>query len=129
MLNKIKNLKIIKKLIEQQNKGIKAIKRNENVHAEMTATQATEIRKQKGFFWTSDNEQDHILEVKQEMIREELKDLVLEEREFGCSFIGKNSGNNLKYLFADCPLERAAFFTVRPSGVAITIVLDTRPCI
>lgn len=121
----LNQLKYIRKMIELQNKGKNNLKNFVETKAEQVATTATDIRKKEGFIGASDLEESVSSELKQTKIIEELVDLGL-EKEVATQLSARTVSNNLKYLFAASSFESDAFFTVRPSGGAITIGLNTR---
>jgi hypothetical protein len=123
----IKNqLKVMRELLKHQTKGIRSAKRYEDdIKAEKTATIITDERKQKGLFGTSDKDENKPLEVKEQEIQLELIESGVDEqtaKEVAVTAIK----NNLKYSFARTPFESDAFFTVRPRGGTINIILNTR---
>lgn len=118
-------IKQIRKLIKDQKTGSRATKRYEDLGAEKKATEITDIRKQKGLYGISDADEIRDPEEKQKFIEQELSDMGIEE-EIAKVLSARTISNNLKYLFAQAPLESDAFFTVRPCGGAINIMLNTR---
>ncbi|MFC7370747.1 ATP-binding protein [Fictibacillus iocasae] len=118
-------IKQIRKLIKDQKIGSRANKRYDDVDAEKKATELTDIRKQKGLIGVSDAGEIKDPEEKQKFIEQELSDMGI-ENDIAKILSAKTISNNLKYLFAQAPLESNAFFTVRPCGGAINIMLNTR---
>ncbi|MGI6035981.1 MAG: ATP-binding protein [Limnochordia bacterium] len=120
------NLRVIRQLIEQQRKGTRSPKkRYEDVGPERTATRLTDERKRMGYLGSSDDDEKKPLEERTSAIAEEL--VVYGIDETTAQHLAANTiSNNLKYLFIERPVETDAFFTVRPRGGAINIVLNTR---
>lgn len=128
MTNDIKNQVItMRKLIKEQRRGSGSTgaKRHKNIHPEKTATELTNQRKQDGYKGTSDIDDEKPTEEKEQEITAELVESGIDQQTAE-QLAANTVSNNLKYLFAETPLEGDAFFTVRPRGGAINVLLNTR---
>lgn len=117
-------VKMIRKLLKEQTKGTRSIERYDT-KVEKAATDMTDKRKQEGHIGSSDKDEDKTPEQKKEEIKYELVDSGLEP-EVAEALAANTVKNNLKYLFAKTALEGDAFFTVRPRGGSINVLLNTR---
>lgn len=127
VVQQIKNqLGVIRKLIIEQTKGKTKNKRHEiNNSVEKKATDLTNERKQSGFYGLSDKDETKSAEERKTEITNELVDSGVEEDE--AQYLAATTvSNSLKYLFAESSLESDAFFTVRPKGGSINIILNRR---
>ena len=128
MTNDIKNQVVtMRKLIKEQRRGSggTGTRRHTNINPEKTATELTNQRKQDGFVGTSDIDDEKPTEEKEQEIIDELVASGIDQ-ETAEHLAANTTINHLKYLFAKTPLEGDAFFTVRPRGGAINILLNTR---
>lgn len=127
MTNDIKNQVItMRRLIKEQKKGSGGSRtKRHNINPEKTATELTNQRKQDGFAGTSDIDDEKPKEEKEQEITAELVESGIDQQTAE-QLAANTVSNNLKYLFAETPFEADAFFTVRPRGGAINIILNTR---
>jgi hypothetical protein len=117
-------LNIIRKLLKAQTKGMRSDERYDT-NAEKAATEMTDQRKQQGHVGSSDKDEGKTPEEKKEEITYELVESGIEPV-VAEKLAANTVSNNLKYLFAKTTLEGDAFFTVRPRGGSINVLLNTR---
>lgn len=89
------------------------------------ATEATKERQSQGNRGASDEGELHSPQERQSELRKELADYGIEESEAE-ELAASTVKNSLKYVFEEAPLEGDAFFTVRPAGGTIVIVINKR---
>lgn len=118
------NVKQIRKLLKEQTRGTRSNERYDT-NAEKAATEMTDQRKQQGHFGSSDKDEGKTPEEKREEITYELVESGM-EHVIAEKLAANTVANNLKYLFAETSLEGDAFFTVRPRGGSINVLLNTR---
>ncbi|MHC8515875.1 ATP-binding protein [Sporosarcina sp. ITBMC105] len=114
----------LRKIIKGQNQGSRVnLKRHQNDRVETEATNITEVRKQKGYYGTSDADENQPLEKRRELIIKDLVESGLDNEsaeEAATEVVTKES----KYSFIESPFEGDAFFTVRTKGGKINILLN-----
>lgn len=114
----------IRRLLKLQTKGMRTNERHDT-NAEKAATEMTDQRKEEGYIGTSDKDESKTPEQKKEDITNELVDSGIEP-EIAERLAANTVSNNLKYLFAKTSLEGDAFFTVRPRGGTINVLLNNQ---
>lgn len=114
----------LRKIIKGQNHGSKInLRRHQNERVETAATNITEVRKQKGYHGSSDDDEKESPEIRQELIRKDLIDSGLDEM-VAEEAAKEMVSNESKYSFIESPFEGNAFFTVRTKGGKINILLN-----
>ncbi|MHA7965815.1 ATP-binding protein [Paenibacillus sp. CAU 1782] len=117
-------VKMIRRLLKEQTRGTRSTERYDT-NAEKAATDMTDQRKQEGHIGSSDKDETKTPEEKKEEITYDLVESGIEP--IVAETLAANTvENNLKYLFAKIAIEGDAFFTVRPRGGSISVLLNTR---
>lgn len=125
LVNFVKNQqKAMRTLIKEQGVNTRTTKTKRH-DAEKTATIITEKRQEEGLTGTSDKEESKPTEEKIKEIKEELVEAGVDE-ETAEALTAQTISDNLKYLFIEAPLEGDAFFSVRPKGGVINIIINKR---
>lgn len=124
---KIKNeLSQMRALLRIQTKGNRGGKdKRHDLNPERAATELTSKRKEAGYTGTSDEDENEDPELKKMDIAEELKESGVDPEEAE-DLAAQTVSNSLKYSFSDAAMESDAFFSVRPAGGAINIILNKR---
>lgn len=120
-----KQISNMRKLIVQQRSGTRTSQRHTNIDVEKKATSHTDRRKEMGFEGESDRDEEKPPEARVEAITKGLVESGVDEKN-AIEVATSTITHNLKYSFTDTPFEGDAFFTVRPCGGAINILLNTR---
>ncbi len=119
------NLSQMRTWLRQQTKGVRT---KEQRHAptspEAIATNATRERQHEGYKGESDKDENLSPQQREADIERTLLDEGVPE-EAAKQMAATTVGDGLKYLFAQADLEMPAFFTVKPRGGAIVIILNT----
>ncbi|WLR51770.1 ATP-binding protein [Bacillus tianshenii] len=121
----VKQYNNMKKLIENQKKGIDSRKRHKTTEVEEAATSSTDERKKLGHVGASDEGETKELEERVREIQEGFMDCGYEEEE-AKEKATETVTKNLKYCFTHKAFESDAFFTVQPRGGALDITLNTQ---
>ena len=119
-------LSIIRELIKAQTKGTRSnnSKRYNGSTSQQRATAVTRERQAEGYPGESDKEESLPAEQRQKEIKEELVHSGVTEaqaEELAASIVS----DNVKYDFEAAPLDSSAFFSVKPKGGAILVILNT----
>ena len=118
-------LNSMRSLIKEQRVNTRN-KRVQRHSAEVKATQETARRKEEeGFSGTSDAQEEKPVEEKKDEIIKDLIETGVDE-ETAEMLTAQTVDNSLKYLFVEAAIEGDAFFTVRPKGGVINVILNTR---
>jgi len=117
-------LSVIRRLLKAQTKGVRGPKRHDLPTAEEVATEATKDRQQEGYVGASDKDETLPADERKGIIEETLVSEGVTQDQ-AQELAAKTISDNLKYVFADAPLESSAFFSVKPRGGAILITLNT----
>lgn len=120
-----KQIDNMRKLIKQQRSGSRTAQRYTNIDVEKKATSQTDKRKEMGFEGETDKDEENPPEARVEAITKGLVECGVDE-ENAIEVATNTITHNLKYSFTDTPFEGDAFFTVRPCGGAINVLLNTR---
>jgi hypothetical protein len=121
-----KQILTMRKLLSEQTKGLRSKKkRYSEKEIEKKATSYTDERKQRGFSGSSDKDEGLPPEKKVQSIHEGLVSSGVEEED-AKEIAAYTVSNNLKYSFTETTFESDAFFTVKPSGGALNIILNRR---
>ena len=119
-------LRVIRRLIEDQTKGTRSnnSKRYNGSTSQQRATAVTRERQAEGYPGESDKEESLPPEQRQKDIKEELIYSGVTEaqaEELAASIVS----DNIKYDFEAVSLDNSAFFSVKPKGGAILVILNT----
>jgi len=116
-------LKLIRRLIQVQTKGTRSASRHENLQAEQKATEETKSRQEEGFEGRSDEDEDLPKNERREAIESGLVDEGFSPS-IAAELAAKTLDTGLKYLWTTKDLETPAFFSVKPKGGEIIIILN-----
>jgi hypothetical protein len=119
-----RRLTVIRALLRAQTKGVRTAKRHEGPTAEEVATEATRDRQQEGYIGQSDKDEDLPAGERKGIIEETLIEEGITQQD-AQELAAKTIDDGLKYLFAEAPIQTAAFFSVKPKGGALLITLNT----
>ncbi len=119
-----RRLNVIRGLLRAQTKGVRSIKRHGGPTAEEVATEATKDRQEEGYVGESDKDEKLPAAERKGIIEETLVEEGVTQHD-AQELAAKTVDDGLKYLFADAPLQTAAFFSVKPKGGALLITLNT----
>ena len=122
-----RNLSPIRNLIESQRKSVERAKksrRHDPNSPEAEGTRKTRERQAKGHEGGSDADESEAAEVRTKAITDELVDTGVFPGTAG-ELAASTVSDGIKFLFIEGSLETSAFFSVRPKGGALIIVLNT----
>ena len=118
-------LSVIRKLIKAQTKGTRTKNnRYPGSTPERQATRVTENRKQYGYKGESDKDESLPAVQRQATVEKTLTEVGVTKSQ-AQELAATTISNNLKYVFADADLDSPAFFSVKPKGGVIAIILNT----
>lgn len=120
-----KKIKQMRRIVQMQNQGSrkKRYEDGSNSEVEKKATEYTNTRKEQGYIGGSDKDEVHPPEARVQAIETGLTSQGLDQ-ETAEKVARYTVKHNLKYSFTEFPFESDAFFTVRPNGGAINILLN-----
>ncbi len=120
-----RKIKEMRKIINMQNQGARAKRFDETKtnEVEKKATDFTNARKQQGHVGESDKDENNPPEQRAKDIEDGLTSQGV-KKEVAEKVARYTVEHNLKYSFTEHPFESDAFFSVRPSGGAINILIN-----
>ncbi len=122
-----RNLRLMKVQLRDQGRHIehKARQRYESDSAEAKGTQAVRERQAEGLLGVSDQGEELPVIERQKSIENDLMERGVSEAQ-ARELAAKTLDIGMKYLFAYSELDTPAFFSVKPSGGALLITLNTK---
>lgn len=120
-----KKIKHMRKIVQMQNQGSRTKRYEEdgNSEVEKKATEYTKVRKEQGYTGSSDKDETQPPDERVQAIETGLTSQGLDQ-ETAKKVAMFTVKHNLKYSFTEFPFESDAFFTVKPKGGAINILLN-----
>ncbi|MFM6402374.1 ATP-binding protein [Planktothrix sp.] len=118
-------LSVIRGLLKAQTKGTRTSeKRHDPYKPQKIATTVTQERKSQGHKGKSDEEEELPKEERKQAIQATLKEEGVTQTQAEL-LAATTVEDGLKYIFAEAPIDNAAFFSVKPRGGTIIVTLNT----